>query len=78
MRRLPFIRAAYHGASGLRRRPRGSACPLERVVLVGPRVDDFVFLRPTQSEAVLLQFGDLAVVRGERVVERWPVLASRV
>jgi len=41
-------------------------------------VDDFVFLRPTQSEAVLLQFGDLVVVRGERVVERWPVLASDV
>ncbi len=41
-------------------------------------VDDFVFLRPTQSEAVLLQFGDLVGVRGERVVERWPVLASGV
>jgi len=40
-------------------------------------VDDFVFLRPTQSEAVLLQFGDLVVVRGDQVVERWPVLETR-
>jgi D-serine deaminase-like pyridoxal phosphate-dependent protein len=36
-------------------------------------VDDQVFLRPTQSEAVLLQFGDLLAVRGGKIVERWPV-----
>jgi len=39
-------------------------------------VDDFVFLRPMQSEAVLLQFGDLLVLRGETVVDRWPVLEA--
>ncbi|MFZ5722494.1 MAG: DSD1 family PLP-dependent enzyme [Pseudomonadota bacterium] len=38
-------------------------------------VDDYVFLRPTQSEAVLLQFGDLAMVRGDRIEHWWPVLA---
>lgn len=37
-------------------------------------VDDFIFLRPTQSEAVLLQFGDLVAVRGDRIEARWPVL----
>jgi D-serine deaminase-like pyridoxal phosphate-dependent protein len=37
-------------------------------------VDDFIFLRPTQSEAVLLQFGDLVAFRGERIEARWPVL----
>ena len=37
-------------------------------------VDDFIFLRPTQSEAVLLQFGDLVLFRGDRIVDRWPVL----
>lgn len=37
-------------------------------------VDDFIFLRPTQSEAVLLQFGDLLAVRGNEIVDRWPVL----
>jgi D-serine deaminase-like pyridoxal phosphate-dependent protein len=34
--------------------------------------DDFVFLRPTQSETVLLQFGDVFVYDGNDIVERWP------
>lgn len=34
--------------------------------------DDFVFLRPHQSEAVLLQFGDLVIVRDGAVVDTWP------
>jgi D-serine deaminase-like pyridoxal phosphate-dependent protein len=37
-------------------------------------VDDFIFLRPTQSEAVLLQFGDLVAIRGDKIIARWPVL----
>lgn len=40
---------------------------------VGLKVDDQVFLRPTQSEFVLLQFGDLLAVRGGKIVDRWPV-----
>ena len=36
-------------------------------------VDDYVFLRPTQSESVMLQFGDLFIVRGGEYVGRWPV-----
>lgn len=40
---------------------------------VGLSVDDQVFLRPTQSESVLLQFGDLLAVREGRIVEAWPV-----
>ena len=36
-------------------------------------VDDYVFLRPTQSESVMLQFGDLFVVRKSEYVGRWPV-----
>ena len=34
--------------------------------------DDYVFLRPTQSEAVFLQFGDIAVYENGSIVERWP------
>jgi D-serine deaminase-like pyridoxal phosphate-dependent protein len=34
--------------------------------------DDFVFLRPDQSEAVFLQFGDLAVYENGIISERWP------
>lgn len=41
----------------------------------GLAVDDYVFLRPTQSEAVLLQFGDLALVRNGRIESWAPVLA---
>ena len=44
----------------------------------------FVFLflfgcsgdRPSQSEAVFLQFGDLLGIRGGEVSEHWPVLAA--
>jgi D-serine deaminase-like pyridoxal phosphate-dependent protein len=36
-------------------------------------VDDYMFLRPTQSEFVMLQFGDLLAFAGDQIVERWPV-----
>ncbi len=37
------------------------------------QADDWIFLRPTQSEFVFLQFGDIAVYRDGRISERWPV-----
>lgn len=40
---------------------------------VALQVDDQVFLRPTQVESVLLQFGDLLTVRGGKLQDRWPV-----
>jgi D-serine deaminase-like pyridoxal phosphate-dependent protein len=40
---------------------------------VGLGVEDQVFLRPAQTEAVLLQFGDLLAVRGGKIVDSWPV-----
>lgn len=44
-------------------------------------VDDNIFLRPTQSEAVLLQFGDLLALRRDAagsftITGRWPVLPA--
>jgi len=39
-------------------------------------VDDFLFLRPLQSEAVLLQFGDLLGLRDARIAARLPVLPA--
>ncbi|MDT9000667.1 alanine racemase [Paucibacter sp. APW11] len=45
----------------------------ERVLL---QPDDLVFLRPRQSEALLLQFGDLLVWDGERISASWPVLPA--
>jgi D-serine deaminase-like pyridoxal phosphate-dependent protein len=41
------------------------------------RPDDFVFLRPTQSEAVLQQFGDIAVYEKGRITEMWPVFPAQ-
>jgi len=40
--------------------------------------DDWVFLRPTQSEFVFLQFGDIAVYDGGAIVERWPVFSEQL
>lgn len=37
---------------------------------------DLVFLRPTQSEAVLQQFGPLMVFSGGRIVDRWAPLPT--
>lgn len=37
--------------------------------------EDFVFLRPHQSEALFLQFGDLVIVRGGAVIDHWPTFA---
>ena len=42
--------------------------------LVELKPDDHVFLRPDQSEALFLQFGDLAVYDGSAIVEMWPTL----
>lgn len=38
-------------------------------------VDDFVFLRPHQSEFVFLQFGDLAVYENGEIAQAWPVFS---
>ncbi len=34
--------------------------------------DDFVFMRPTESEGVFLQFGDIAVYDGDEISDWWP------
>jgi D-serine deaminase-like pyridoxal phosphate-dependent protein len=33
--------------------------------------DDFVFMRPTESEGVFLQFGDIAVYDGAEIADWW-------
>lgn len=43
---------------------------------VGLGVDDQVFLRPQISESVLLQFGDLVMVRAGKIVDYWPVFKA--
>ncbi|MFZ4550410.1 MAG: alanine racemase [Aquabacterium sp.] len=44
--------------------------------LQGLQPDDFVFFRPTQSEAVLQQFGDIAVLEQGRLSTRWPAFPA--
>jgi D-serine deaminase-like pyridoxal phosphate-dependent protein len=39
-------------------------------------VDDYVFVRPTQSEKVLNDYGELAVIEGGKLTAFWPVLAG--
>lgn len=41
------------------------------------QVDDWIFLRPTQSEFVFLQFGDIAVYDRGRIVDNWPVFTMQ-
>ena len=38
--------------------------------------DDYVVLRPSQSEFVFLQFGDIAVYENGAIVDSWPVFTS--
>jgi len=39
-------------------------------------VNDTVVLRPTQSEFVFLQFGDIQVFDSGKITESWPVFAQ--
>ena len=45
---------------------------LEGSARVALAQDDFVFLRPTESEGVFLQFGDILVYDGQEIATRWP------
>jgi len=47
--------------------------PITTALDVDLQVDDYVFYRPTQSEHVMLQFGDLLVVSKGNIETRWPV-----
>jgi D-serine deaminase-like pyridoxal phosphate-dependent protein len=39
-------------------------------------VDDFVFFRPTQSEFVFLQFGNIICVRAGQIENEWDILRN--
>lgn len=50
-------------------------------VINGPKdlalnVDDFIFLRPNQSESVFLQFGAIQTVRAGVLAAQWPVFSE--
>jgi len=47
--------------------------PIATSTSVDLQVDDYMFMRPTQSEFVMLQFGDLLTFKGNDFVGTWPV-----
>lgn len=65
-------RAAYLSPSGLIENPIYGFSTNQAIVngsrSTGLSVDDHIFLRPTQSEAVMREFGDILMVRGGRIV----------
>ena len=75
-----YWKAKHHQPPGMRQNALYGRSSNQEIVTSSPgtalSVDDFVFLRPTQSEAVMLQFGDILVLRKGRVVDRWPVFTS--
>jgi D-serine deaminase-like pyridoxal phosphate-dependent protein len=79
-RRLYYIYGGYWKAHMVS--PGGTADPLYQSTNQSPvttslnvdlQVDDYMFLRPTQSEHVMLQFGDLLPFRNNTLVDYWPV-----
>jgi len=80
MRQLYYIYGGYWKARMVS--PPGVPEPLYQSTNQSPvttsrrvdlKVNDYMFLRPTQSEHVMLQFGDLLTVRDGTFTGRWPV-----
>lgn len=80
-----FIHGGYWKAlpvdpPGLRTNATYGRSTNQELLNVGARAnieaDDFVFLRPTQSEAVMLQFGSIAVYEKSEIQEIWPTLPA--
>lgn len=75
-----YWKAKHHQPPGMRRNIIYGSSSNQEIATSSPgtelSVDDFVFLRPTQSESVMLQFGDILVLRGGRIVDQWPVFSS--
>lgn len=76
-------KASYVSPNGIANNPILGLSTNQQVIsasnLVNLKVDDFVFLRPHQSEFVFLQFGDIRTIRsGEIGNEVWPVFSSDI
>ena len=80
MQRLYYIYGGYWKAKIVS--PAGVADPIYQSTNQSPittsnsvdlQIDDYIFLRPTQSEHVMLQFGDILVVKGDEIIDNWPV-----
>ncbi len=74
-----YWKARYENPQGLRNNALFGHSTNQEMVNGSPRtglkVDDQIFLRPTQSEFVFLQFGDLIATRAGKIVDYWPVFS---
>ncbi|MGI9324781.1 MAG: alanine racemase [Pseudomonadales bacterium] len=78
--RLYYIYGGAWKANMVSPSPIGSAIyestnqsPISTSAAIDLQVDDYMFLRPTQSEFVMLQFGDLLTVDDGQIAGYWPV-----
>ena len=75
-----YWKADYHYPPGLKTNALFGESSNQSLVNAPPQtsleVDDFVFLRPQQSESVFLQFGKITVLRKGRIVEEWKPLSN--
>nr|MBV6630246.1 alanine racemase [Oceanococcus sp. HetDA_MAG_MS8] len=71
-------KAKYYQPAGLQPNPLYGRSTNQDLVCSSPatalNVGDHVFLRPTQSERVLAQFGDLFICRGSTHLDQWTTM----
>jgi len=75
-----YWKADYHYPKGVKENkyfgPSTNQSLLDLPKDLSLSVGDYVFLRPRQSEFVLLQFGDILAIRGDRVEAKWSILSN--
>ncbi|CAM1352440.1 alanine racemase [Tenacibaculum crassostreae] len=76
-----FWKADYHYPKGIKQNNLFGASTNQTMINIPKNsslsVDDFVFLRPHQSEFVFLQFGEILPVRKGRIQKSWSLLKNR-
>ncbi|MEM6379944.1 MAG: alanine racemase, partial [Bacteroidota bacterium] len=75
-----YWKADYHYPTGIKQNALFGGSTNQTMLNAPPKtqleVDDFVFLRPHQSEFVFLQFGNILAIRDGKIVEEWQVLKN--
>ncbi|MBP7737632.1 MAG: alanine racemase [Spirochaetes bacterium] len=68
-------RASYRSPAGLEDNSLYGRSTNQSIVNGSARtaigVDDYIFLRPGQSEGIMREFGEITIVRGGKVIDRW-------
>ena len=75
-----YWKADYHYPFGLKENKLFGTSTNQSMVNApegsGLGVDDFVFLRPKQSEFVFLQFGKILAIRDRKIVDEWDIFQA--